>query len=527
MSWLRRLPFHPPLLIGFPILSLLAANVDQVRLDVVWRPLAYSIAIGGGLWLVLFWVLRDERRSAAITSLAALLFFSYGHVYAELRGWGEAGHLLARHRYLLPLWLLLFAVTMLFLARRRRFEAGTTAFNTVSVLLVAITIAQLGSYALRMRSSAGSGERPLNDPASASPIELKAPEQLPDVYYVVLDAYGRGDVLADHMGIDNSEFLRELEALGFYVASCSQSNYAQTELAFASTLNMAYLDDLGDKFKPNRDDRTPLRPLIRNSLTRRLLENLGYGVVAFETGYPFSELDDADRYVGPTLARGSRSPRGLTGFEVLLLRSSGGLVLLDAAEVLPELLVPNVDHRLQEHRRQVLTTLDTLEDPEDLPRPRFVFAHIVAPHSPFVLGPNGQARVEAEFSGAASDGAGRIEWYRQGYADQIEYLHGRLLPILRGLIEGGATEPVIILQGDHGPEEGSSSDRMAILNAYYLPGAVDDRLHPGISPINSFRLVFDGVFGADLPLLPDKSYFSTYNRPYDFRVIPPGNCPPQ
>jgi hypothetical protein len=63
---------------------------------------------------------------------------------------------------------------------------------------------------------------------------------------------------------------------------------------------------------------------------------------------------------------------------------------------------------------------------------------------------------------------------------------------------------VIIIQGDHALA--GAKDRFGILNAYYLPGINKDILYPTISPVNSFRIVFNQYFGAKLPLLPDRSY---------------------
>ena len=44
--------------------------------------------------------------------------------------------------------------------------------------------------------------------------------------------------------------------------------------------------------------------------------------------------------------------------------------------------------------------------------------------------------------------------------------------------------------------------KTGILNAYYLPGADPRVFYPTISPVNSFRVVFNTYFGASLPLLP-------------------------
>ncbi len=79
---------------------------------------------------------------------------------------------------------------------------------------------------------------------------------------------------------------------------------------------------------------------------------------------------------------------------------------------------------------------------------------------------------------------------------------------------------MIILQGDTGPGWVSNAQRMAMLNALYLPGGHEDRLYPVISSVNTFRVIFDQYFGVQLDLLEDLSYFSRYDAPYDFELIP-------
>ena len=60
---------------------------------------------------------------------------------------------------------------------------------------------------------------------------------LPDVYYIILDAYGRADSLKTFYGYDNTPFLQALEQRGFYIARHSRANYDQTPLCLASALN--------------------------------------------------------------------------------------------------------------------------------------------------------------------------------------------------------------------------------------------------------------------------------------------------
>lgn len=518
-------PVHPILFSLYPALALLAANADQMRPEDAFRSLLLAPVIGLLVWAVTGLVFRNLGKGAPLASAALLFLFSYGHVYFLLQDVALFGEAVGRHRYLVPLGLALLAGGFLWLRRLTSTRALNASLNAVGLIALAVPLLQFGAYQLRAQNTAGAAVARLEDPATGEHFELEAPSARPDVYYIVLDAYGRNDTLVSLIGYDNSGFLNELEDLGFYLAHCAQANYSQSELTLASTLNMAYLDDLGQAFVPNRDDRTPLRPLIKESLVRHKFAELGYEIVAFETGYPFSEWRTADRFLRPDLSKveGSGLLSNLNGFENLLLRSSAGLLLVDFSHLLPESLVPDDQFEIRAARQRTLFALDRLDELPKADRPIFVFAHVVSPHRPFVFGPGGRARVKPNLFDY-EDQEERMEWYRRGYVDQVEYLNQELLPVLRRLIEVSGPAPVILLQADHGPEEGSSRDRMGILSAFYLAGRSVDGLYPTITPVNNFRLIFNEFFRAELALLPDRSYYSTYNRPYDFRTIANEDC---
>jgi hypothetical protein len=69
---------------------------------------------------------------------------------------------------------------------------------------------------------------------------------------------------------------------------------------------------------------------------------------------------------------------------------------------------------------------------------------------------------------------------------------------------------------------------MRILNAYYLPRGGNEVLYPDVSPVNTFRLIFNRYFDAGLPLLDDLSYYSAMSSPYNYIPIAEGRpgCEP-
>src|SRR5207244_7041298 len=92
--------------------------------------------------------------------------------------------------------------------------------------------------------------------ASGGPPALAAGEGIPetqennkpDIYYIILDGYGRQDVLKDLYGFDNSDFIQFLQSRGFYVADQARANYCSTVPSLASSLNRTYLTGLAARY---------------------------------------------------------------------------------------------------------------------------------------------------------------------------------------------------------------------------------------------------------------------------------------
>ena len=63
------------------------------------------------------------------------------------------------------------------------------------------------------------------------------------------------------------------------------------------------------------------------------------------------------------------------------------------------------------------------------------------------------------------------------------------------------------------------SDAFPILNAYYFPRRDYDNLYEGITPVNTFRVVFDTYFGQSFDILKDRYYFSRATKKQAFREV--------
>lgn len=501
-------PWHVILIALYPPLALLAHNIGEVSPDVAYRSMWVSVVVALLVFVVLSQLLRDLQKAGIVVALLTILFFSYGHIYAYLRTVEIGGASLGRHRYLTPAWLGLFLAGVWAIRRKRHwFPFLTSLLNTSSILLLIYPLYQLAFFSLgewRDRQ-AEAPETVYQMAESIHPISNPPP----DVYFIILDMYGRSDTLAEHFEYDNTAFLNSLRNLGFYVADCSQANYHSTAFSLAATLNMNYVNALADEFSPINTGGhvfAPLWQMIENNSVRAIFRNLGYRFITFETDYEWLNFRDADIFY--------HSPStGITAFEDLLLRNSAALILDDAG-IINRFYITAGERK----REQILYVLDELRNTPSIPGPKFVFVHLSVPHPPFVFGPGGEYwEIAPRYRG--QDVYYLKEDYILGYRNQAIFISGQVLDIVEQIIRDSERPPIIILQGDHGPSMVGDAGRIGILSAYYFPNPQPE-LYATLTPVNNFRLVFSSYFDADLPTLADRSYFTKGYWPYQYEDFP-------
>ncbi len=486
-------PWYWATFAAYPVLALLANNISQVRYTAGIRPLGISL-LGAFLLSFLFRLIyRDWHRAAFVTAGLTLLFYSYGQVYSVLSV-KKIPYLAA---WLGGAWILLAVLVVAWGSRRRtRFQSAALVLNVVSLGLSLYAVVQV----ITEIPPAAKTDVPADPHASIQALHIPAGQTPPDIYYFILDSYGRSDLLKQSLQYDNSAFISNLQEQGFYVASCSQSNYPRTDVSLGSSLNMDYLQKLNDKFTPANEDRTPLWESILNSTVADELKSGGYKTVAFATGFAFTEMTNADVYITPSPVW---SP--MTEFEVLMLRTTPLRHLQDLGLVNLE----QIDG--QRYRERTLLVLNSMSRLARMPGPKFVFIHMVIPHPLFVFAPDGSPTDPSLYMD--ENGIYSKDNYYKGYRDQADFINTQMEKATSTLISESAHPPVIVIQGDHSPWLQNGSDQFKILNAYYLPGH-NSLLYPSISPVNTFRLILDAYLGADYPLLDDISYESPV--PYVF-----------
>ena len=263
---------YPFLFAVYPILALVVHNIIYIDPGSIVRSLVIAILCTGLIWVLLKLVFKDWDRAGVVTVWALILFFSYGHVYIQLQSLlGEA----VRHRFLAGVYLVLLVLgTWLVFAKLKQTATLQNSLVTVGVVLMAFSIIQLTGYELssnRESLKAAPANLDSNSNLTSGNVDI---ENLPDIYWILLDGHTRSDILQEHYSYDNSAFIQELEGMGFYVAKCSQSNYPSTRYSVTSLMNANYLDQLPGVTKGI--------PPLKKSIVNQTVRSLGYTVIAFE-----------------------------------------------------------------------------------------------------------------------------------------------------------------------------------------------------------------------------------------------------
>jgi len=480
MRKLKDFPYALPLIGAYPVVGLYAYNISQLEVSYLIRPLLACI---GFAFLCYFLSRALTRKHAAAVILACflvLITFAFGIIRDYGRLYPILGIKWGAFPISIPLWMLLTLAGGWLIAKRLKNAAALLpVVNMIAIALFVLPTYQILTYQWRQRL-----------PSPEQPIAVTAAEtaanQSPDIYLIVVDAYSRQDVLQEELGFDNAAMIDELTRLGFYVAPCSGSNYSATTLQVAAVLNLDYHAELteGQTIEPYIP---AIRQKIANSYVQRYLSARGYQIISFHNYFSFLNLPASDVYYDFR-----ETYHFLTPFETMLLEKTPPGAFIFQANVIPAFkYYPKYAYDSY--------VLDRLEEiPAAVPGPKFVYAHILMTHPPYIFGPDGAYigdEVPEEYAN------------QSGYTDQITYLNQRLLAIIHRIMADSPTPPVILIQSDHGQFYAPHAIHQSVLNAFYLPGTPYEDWAASLSPVNSFRLVFNRYFGENLPLLPDRNYY--------------------
>lgn len=500
---LSRVPFYAVLLSAYPVLRLYSDNIVEVDGAEVLPPLVLVVAIATVGLVILAKVWGDARRAALLVTALVVPALTFGLITAAVEPFSYYELMADAHVIALLTWLIIVCVAFYAAMKLRdHLAVATQALNVVAVTLVVLTLVPISSFLIDSRASDGrvSSAQAFTGPtALAGAAESEAGR---DIYHFVLDRYGSDNALRVGRDIDNHEFTDWLREQGFDVPAQAHANYERTALSLSATHNMALHGDLAVHMGPNNWSLEPLFDAIGNSPAAAILQGIGYEYYHVGSwNYPTAWSAIADHVDEPAFSE--------TFATTLVEQSviSGLSVIASSAHSLSG----------QGKAEATIRQLERISEISREPGPKYVYAHLLVPHEPYLFLADGTLD-----PGAAT------------FRSQLEFANNQMREIVEPLLAlPDEEQPIIIIQADEGPYPrsypGGKNDfdwsaatdeelvtKFGVLNAMYLPGPEGAQPLPhDISLVNTFPEIFGRYFGLEVPRVPDRTFAMGHEGPYD------------
>ena len=514
----RAIYVYPWLIPVFAILHYLATNLFLLKPH---EAVVSGTVIMVGVTVVFLGLrvlLKSSASAALLTGLLGIAFFSFGHIYVGPEDQPDSRHLLG-------IGIPVIGALAIVLRGRSAFPRKIgRVLNYASVILLAAPLYQLGLAVFAAPDAQDGG-------VLAQPIviderinEVKArlePDEMPDIYYIILDGYPRSRSPAS---FDNSEFVGELEDRGFFVDPQARSNYIWTPSSTTSSLNMSYLDTIAHWDSPKPDIFRVYHVMLDHALGR-ILTDLGYTYMHVSSGWFMTVTNrNADIVVdftntGPTESAYIETdpiayyPYTLENAISVPNRFMTYFLQTTFAKYFernPCLFCtePGAYHWGNPYR--ALQWIDYMKMVGTRDGPKLVVSHIIKPHYPYTFDRHGNIAHEI-----GADGEIQFrEWSDDHDPDaggafygQIDWLNSQLLDVIDSILADSKRPPIIVVMSDHGYIPGDAPiNTHDILAAYYLPQHGRDAIYNGITSANVFRVILDYYFGLDIGRLDDLSF---------------------
>ncbi len=503
----KLLQFLQPLLISsYAVLFTYLSAIGEVSFFEFFVTYLFVLFLSFLLIFLFKFIYKSFYKASFFTSIFLLFFWNVTPISRTLYNFSLFGVQIFRLRYLIPVTLIFLFVLFLrlFKSKEKAYFLSTFFFYPYLILNI-FCVFNIAKETIIINKLIQKCDLSFKTTFNA--------KNKPDIYYIVLDTYLSQEALKQHFDFDNKEFLHSLEKRGFQVLNNAYSNYPETVSSLSATLNMHYHENVesgdlqqffGLGFYKNR-----------NNLVSKILKSQGYKIINIPSVWgdiPKNNFADIDYY--------SVWPKRF--FANLLERMS--------------IISPFVYLYIGYNSRNVFfDQLKTIENHIKDFAPKFIFAHILMPHAPFVFDVDG-------------GNTNPSDWLDDNklYLGQLKFINKKIDILIDKILQQSKKPPIIILQADHGLNAGimfsdyskiNDADKnkliksFGILSAVYYPEQCGDpsrTTHCGEilqdsikavcsacppklyakagSPINNFRFIFNNYFGMNFELLKDETF---------------------
>lgn len=462
-----------------------------------------------GLLMILalsFWIFRSNSKASVFTFFFSLFCLAFGYLHDSLKQLSMS-LFLTRFTVILPLITFLFIALAIYLVKRK--SGFTELYLFLNLLFVILLLSEIPNSIKRYKLDKSVHNlidfrfNVFNDYnlAKQMPDSLK-----PDIYFLVFDAMASSKSLEADLGKNNYQLDTFLLQHGFYVAANSRANYNWTIHSLSSTLNMDYLPAW---IAPVVNDPKAFfwgsASILDNSLFL-ILKREGYQIHSYQ---PVS-FDNKDW-------PGSSYFSSLKKYHYYF-KTLPGRIYRDVfwnytkinVDFIQEEQMKIIDIRNRDKKNYFDTTKALIKKScLQTGKPKFIYGHFMLPHEPYTFDSSGNVK------SANQTIVKRYEDDAAAYFNQVLFAGKVIRELTTYIQQHNKKNTIIIVEGDHGyrTETGNKNGyTFQNLNAIYFPDRDYTLLYDSLSPVNTFRIVLNKYFSAQLPLLKDSSILVTQHK---------------
>ncbi|WP_207514274.1 sulfatase-like hydrolase/transferase [Longitalea luteola] len=505
LSSFKTFPFHTFLLPAFFVLHVANEYFRLLAAETTIEFFLYYVLLGAFLLVVGRLAFKSLMKGGVWATALLVPFIFFGTIHDFLKTTAIT-RFISSYSILLPLLLICLLVFSWYCKRKTaKFEKAHHYFTVLFVILPGIELVLLAQKVITNNQQ--------NNLAHQNDAIISIPPcdtcTKPDIFFIVFDEYASSRSLRQYFGFDNSRLDSSLKKNNFYIAENAKSNYNITPLSIGATLNGQYFNVLlENKVTTGRVILQGLYALEESRLPH-LLERSGYAIHNFglcdlkrhpvQTSRYFEEYERLALYDETLWYRINRdilwnmSRLNLSFWNIMQQRKNQ----------------QNQAIFVERNRKNWQLILQELKEQND--QPKFVFGHIMMPHSPFYLDKHGNRTNDFSrvYENHNNEGA---------YLEQLQYTNSWIDSLLIASDRNFSRPRVVIVAGDHGyrevPYNPERRDRHFMnLNTYYFSDKDYSMLYDSISPVNTFRVVINKYFHTKLPLLKDSTILLQETQP--------------
>ena len=483
-------PFYPLLIPAFFLLHGYARFLDLIPLS----DLCIYYLVSGSIITVALLLcrryLKSVRKAAIVIGVCSILYFFFGDIQLAILGIPALSGL-GKYSSLIIIFLILISLIAVSLKRSKgNFVRLTSYLNVVFVIFCLFDLIVIVSvFTARKKES---------KTEISSDVRHCHSCVTPDIYLVILDEYAGVKSLKSNFNFDNSAFAGFFKSRGFFVPESTHSNYSATAISMASLFTMNKVLWAVKRNKLIAEDHARAEQMMDTSMVTRILKDYHYSFYNYSIFNLASQASRFDPGFLPTQLKLITAQTFATKFtkDVFGSIQAGLGARFRWAEEYHENAFRNGNQRLMD-----LTLSSTSNKSQ---KPKFVYTHLLMPHTPYVFDSLGHQVRNKAFKDLRKGEEDSL------YLSYLVYTNKIIITFVDSLMTATKNKAVVMVMSDHGyrkhaPYEiGKVNDNFS---AVFIPGGDYHLYYDSVSNVNQFRLLFNTMFRARLPLLTDKSYF--------------------